>query len=77
VLTEKEIIDSGGRAFKVDRLILYPSSLDIVDFKTGETRSGEHIEQINNYGRLLKRIYPDKKINKYLVYIDDGSVVKV
>jgi len=77
VFTEKEIIDSGGRAFKVDRLILYPSSLDIVDFKTGETRSGEHVEQINNYGRLLQRIYPDKEVNKYLVYIDEGDVVKV
>ncbi len=77
VLTEKEIIDSGGGGFKVDRLIVYPSSLDIIDFKTGETRSGEHVEQINNYGRLLQRIYPDKTVNKYLVYIDDGSVVKV
>ena len=77
VFTEKEIIDSGGRAFKVDRLIVYPSSLDIIDFKTGETRSGEHVEQINNYGGLLKRMYPDKEVNKYLVYIDDGSVVKV
>jgi len=77
VFTEKEIIDKGGSVFKVDRLIVYPSRLDIVDFKTGETRSDEHIEQINNYGGLLQLMYPDRKVDKYLVYIDDGSVIKV
>jgi ATP-dependent exoDNAse (exonuclease V) beta subunit len=77
VFTEKEIIDSGGSAFKVDRLIIYPSRLDVVDFKTGGTRSGEHIDQIKRYGRLLQLIHQDKEVNKYLVYVDDRSVIKV
>jgi ATP-dependent helicase/nuclease subunit A len=77
VFTEKEIIDRGGIAFKVDRLIIYPSRIDIVDFKSGETRSEEHIGQIRNYGRLLQSMYPDRKVNKYLVYVDDGSVTGV
>ncbi|OPY80175.1 MAG: ATP-dependent DNA helicase PcrA [Syntrophorhabdus sp. PtaU1.Bin058] len=77
VFTEKEIIDRGGSAFKVDRLIIHPSRIDIVDFKSGETKSEEHIEQIRNYGRLLQSMYPDRKVDKYLVYVDDGSATRV
>ncbi len=77
VFTEKEIIDSGGSAVKVDRLIIHSSSLDVVDFKTGETRSDEHVKQIMNYGRILQLLHPDKTVSKYLVYIDDNTVIKV
>jgi hypothetical protein len=48
----------------------------VVDFKTGEPRSEEHLVQISTYGRLLEAIYPDRPVSRYLLYVDEGRVEK-
>lgn len=76
VFTEKEIIDENGAHYKIDRMIIHDNkTVDIIDFKSGETQSEEHIEQINRYGRLVKRMYPGRKINLHLLYIEEGTVL--
>jgi ATP-dependent exoDNAse (exonuclease V) beta subunit len=77
VYTEKEIIDSRGNAYKVDRITITDSTIDIVDFKTGETRSKEHIRQIVHYGGLIEKIHPDKLIRKYIIYLDEGQIKEI
>ncbi len=74
VYTEKEIVGTDGEVYKVDRIIISNEHIDVIDFKTGETHSPEHIKQITNYANLLKKIYPDKSIRKYLLYIDENEV---
>jgi ATP-dependent exoDNAse (exonuclease V) beta subunit len=77
VYTEKEIIDFHGNTYKVDRITITDSNIDIVDFKTGETRSKEHIRQIVHYGGLIEKIHPDKLIKKYILYLDEGQIKEI
>jgi ATP-dependent helicase/nuclease subunit A len=77
VYTEKEIIDSRGNAYKVDRITITDSRIDIVDFKTGETRSAEHARQIMHYAGLIEKIHPDKPIKKYILYFDEGKIQEI
>ncbi len=75
--TEKEIVDGKGNTFKMDRIIVRPNVVDVVDYKTGKTHRAAHEEQINHYGRLISEIYPGKEVRKYIVYIETGEVVEV
>lgn len=77
VYCEKEIIDDQGLRYRVDRVLIFPEEVVVIEFKSGEARSEEHHEQIKNYIELLNKIYPDKKIEGYLVYIDEATVEKV
>jgi ATP-dependent exoDNAse (exonuclease V) beta subunit len=74
IFTEKEIVDRRGETFKIDRIAVTEDRIEIVDFKTGETHSGDHIEQISLYARLLREIYPGKPIRSFLLYVDNGIV---
>jgi ATP-dependent exoDNAse (exonuclease V) beta subunit len=77
VYTEKEIIDGNGNAYKVDRITITDNGIDIVDFKTGETRSKEHTLQIMHYAGLVEKIHPDKPIKKYILYLDEGKIKEI
>ncbi len=78
VKTEVEIIDANAKVFRIDRLIINENNYTIIDFKTG-SKENAHIQQLNNYARLLKEI-DNRKIYAYLVYINrvgELFVVKV
>jgi hypothetical protein len=74
---EKEIVDEQGNTFKLDRLIVRPDVIEIVDYKTGASHLPHHAEQVTRYGSLVSDIYPDKEIRKYLLYIENGEVLEV
>jgi len=74
VYTEKEVIDKSGIAFKIDRLIIEEKRLMVIDFKTGEARMKEHVNQIRQYMQIIHAIYPERLLEGYLVYIDDGDI---
>ncbi len=76
VFSEKEIIDENGAVYKIDRMIIHDNNtIDIIDFKSGETQSEEHIEQIKHYGRLVEKMYPGRDVRLHLFYIEEGAVV--
>ncbi|MCX8023269.1 MAG: UvrD-helicase domain-containing protein [Syntrophorhabdaceae bacterium] len=68
--TEKEVIDAKGKAFKIDRLIVDHKKTIVIDFKTGESRTEEHITQINRYREVIETLYPDRPSEGYLIYLD-------
>jgi ATP-dependent exoDNAse (exonuclease V) beta subunit len=74
VFTERELIDKRGETVKTDRIIIADDHIDVIDFKTGETHSRKHIEQIRHYAYLVRNVHPGKPVNSYLLYIDDGFV---
>jgi len=74
VYRERELTDSRGDAYKPDRIIVRNDSIDVIDFKTGETRSPDHVEQITNYGRLLEAIHEGRAVRKHLVYMDENRL---
>ena len=76
VFTEKEIIDERGAVYKIDRMIVHnDNTIDIIDFKSGESQIEEHREQISHYGQLVRRMYPGRDVRRHLLYIEEDTVV--
>jgi ATP-dependent exoDNAse (exonuclease V) beta subunit len=76
VFTEKEIIDEKGAVHKIDRMIIHNNNtIDIIDFKSGESQIDKHREQINRYGQLVRRMYPGKDVRRHLLYIEEDRVI--
>ena len=76
VFTEKEIIDEKGAVYKIDRMIIHnDNTIDIIDFKSGESQIEKHREQINRYGQLVRRMYPGRDVRRHLLYIEEDTVV--
>jgi len=69
VFCEKEIMDSSGRRYVADRLLVSPEEVTVVEFKCGEPRSRKHREQVLTYLKLLADIFSDKKVEGWLVYV--------
>ena len=77
VYTEKDIVNSKGNTWRVDRLIVKEKEVWIVDYKSSEVKTGIQEEQVRKYRRLLKKIYGHKKVRGFLIYLDHFSVKEV
>jgi len=84
IMTEQEFSDAGGNLFRMDRVIVDPGSVMVIDYKTGGNKaaaagvSGEkNVMQVMNYIRLLGNIFPDKEIHGMIAYTDGGEVMRV
>ncbi len=76
VLNEQEIIDERGVVHKIDRMIVHnDASIDIVDYKSGETQDEEHRNQLLRYGQVVSKLYPGCTINLHLLYIEENKVI--
>ncbi|MCD4760741.1 PD-(D/E)XK nuclease family protein, partial [bacterium] len=76
IKTETEILLPNGQTFRPDRLILSGNKAIVIDYKTGKSEE-KHKKQINHYARLIEEM-GYKKVEKYLLYIDENvEVVKV
>ncbi|MBW7887089.1 MAG: UvrD-helicase domain-containing protein [Bacteroidetes bacterium] len=78
VQNEKEISSSGGRLYRMDRVIIESDRITVVDFKTGTDEKGEEYnEQVHNYMEMLSQLFPAKTINGALLYVDMRKAVVV
>ncbi len=75
IFTEKEVVNEKGDLFKIDRLVVGHTGVDIIDFKSGETASDNHMEQLKGYKRLIADIYPDRVIRGHILYIEEEKAV--
>lgn len=73
VYNEKEIINSEGETFRIDKLIDMEKEVLIFDFKSSE--SG--FEQVKEYMQSMSEIYPGKEIKGYIVDIDSKNIIRV
>lgn len=76
VFTEKEIVGESGRAMRIDRLIAGGKSARVIDFKTS-VPSAADAGQVGEYVRAVKRIFPEKRVEGFLVYTASGKTVKI
>lgn len=77
VFNEKEFVDKLGNTIRIDKLIIRKDSIDIIDFKSS-IYDKEYIQkQIINYYFVLNDIYKDKKINLFVVDIEQNKVVEI
>jgi ATP-dependent exoDNAse (exonuclease V) beta subunit len=79
VQREQEFSDSRGNLFRMDRVIFEEDQISVIDYKTGTDKEAEreYISQLKNYIRILKEIYPGKKVEGIIAYVDLKEVRKV
>ncbi len=76
ILREQEFSDNEGRLFRMDRVVIDSDKITVIDFKTGNDKEVEKYSlQLRNYMRILKEIYPDKKIQGIIGYVDLREIV--
>lgn len=76
-LNEFQVVDSDGAILRVDRIVYEDDKVTVVEYKTGEEYSEIHLAQLRYYMKIISEIYPDKKIEGYLAYVEDGKVIKL
>ena len=76
---EQDFSDSRGGLFRMDRVIFAEDRVSVIDYKTGTDKKAEkeHISQLKNYVRILREIYPDKRIEGMVAYVDLNEMRKV
>ncbi len=72
VYQEKEIVDSLGNTKRVDRLIIKPNIVTVIDYKLSTSQENviKYYSQLKEYIEILKNIFPDKPVEGYLIYLD-------
>ena len=76
VWTEWECTTEDGRLFRMDRVIVDPSAVVVVDFKTGGDKD-RYTVQIRQYMKILKDIYPAKTVCGVLAFIDRNYIRQI
>jgi ATP-dependent helicase/nuclease subunit A len=79
VKREQEFSDSRGNLFRMDRVIFEEDQVSVIDYKTGTDKEAEkeYLSQLKSYIRILKEIYPGKKVEGVLAYVDLKEVSRV
>ncbi len=78
VLTEQEFLSRSGALYRVDRLVVDPDEVTVIDFKTGTERGEDaYREQVSNYMEILRDIFPDRRVRGAIAYIDGLHVADV
>jgi ATP-dependent helicase/nuclease subunit A len=75
VLRETEFANSSGMLYRLDRVLVDSEVVTVVDFKTGgDELESEYRGQVRNYISLLSDVFPGRKVNGVLAYIDTCEV---
>jgi ATP-dependent exoDNAse (exonuclease V) beta subunit len=77
VLTEQEFCDSQGKLYRMDRVVVDPDRVTVIDFKTGPETSAEYDADLRNYARILSDAYPGRAVDAYLAYVDRREMRRV
>lgn len=67
VLTEVDMTAEGGAGRRMDRLLVFPDEVWVVDYKSDQNE--KNYEQIKSYCRSVRAIY-GKKTRGFLIYMD-------
>jgi hypothetical protein len=76
VWNEWECTTAEGKLYRMDRVIVDPAEVVVVDFKTGGDKDN-YTDQIRQYMKILKEIYPEKKVCGVLAFIDRNYVRQI
>jgi alpha-D-ribose 1-methylphosphonate 5-triphosphate diphosphatase PhnM len=77
ILTEQELCDSSGKLARVDRLVVDPGHVTVIDFKTGAEDPARNEAQVRDYMSILSEVYPGKTVSALLAYVDLGTARKI
>ncbi len=76
VKREQEFSDEEGHLFRMDRVVIDPDRVTVLDFKTGGEgwADEKYRAQMRKYMKIAKDIYPDRRLEGRIVYIDIGKI---
>jgi RecB family exonuclease len=77
VLTEQDFCDADGRLRRMDRIVVDPDRVAVIDYKTGPEAEDEHLQEIQSYARILEGAYPGRRIEAILAYLDRHETRRV
>lgn len=79
ILREFDACDAGGDVHRMDRVIVDPESVLVIDFKTGGGTefAEEYRDQVRGYGALLKDIFPGRPVRGVLAFLDQDRIEEV
>lgn len=77
VFNEKEFVDKFGNTIRIDKLVIRKDSVDIVDFKSSIYDKMYIKEQMKHYCSVVKEIYQNKKINCFVIDIENSEVISI
>jgi ATP-dependent exoDNAse (exonuclease V) beta subunit len=73
IYNEKEIVNSAGETFRIDKLIVLDDEVITVDFQISNNREEKNKEQVEHFDALISEIYPGKKISTYTADIESAD----
>ena len=79
VLCEQHVSDTHHFGL-VDRLVIAPDRVTIIDYKTGARRGqllGKYQAQMLRYRQILTALYSARRIECYLLFVDDPGAVQL
>lgn len=79
ILREFNFCDTAGNVYRMDRVVLDPDEVTVIDFKTGfvsgkerlERRDAEDRRQMRDYLNIVGEIYPGRRLRGILARIDE------
>jgi ATP-dependent exoDNAse (exonuclease V) beta subunit len=78
ILVEQECVGPDGAVWRMDRLVVDPAEVTVIDFKTGgEERDEEYREQVRGYMRLAGDLFPGRRTHGVLAYVDLNKLRRV
>jgi len=76
VLIEAEFIDKTGALFRMDRVLVDPEAVTIIDFKTGRENTEKYKTQMKNYLSIITEVY-GKPAKAVLAYVELNKTVEI
>jgi ATP-dependent exoDNAse (exonuclease V) beta subunit len=78
ILVEQECVGPDGALWRMDRLVVDPAEVTVIDFKTGgEERDEEYREQVRRYMQLAGGLFPGRRTHGVLAYVDLNTLRRV
>ena len=75
VMNEQEFVSPEGRLFRMDRIVMDPDTVTVLDFKSGDDK-GEYTDQVQGYVAILQNFYPGRAVQGVLAFVD-GKKLRV
>ncbi|RPI05113.1 MAG: hypothetical protein EHM64_07730, partial [Ignavibacteriae bacterium] len=73
IMNEQEFVRPDGRLFRMDRIVVDPEEVTVIDFKTGDDKES-YTEQVRGYMDILGNFYPGRTLHGILAFVDRRKI---